>query len=216
MHFQRFIEINATGFRKILKKWDKRSKSTTKELYLSRQVDVQPVFNRQLIAELSDVVTQCLMDLTDLTVGLDSGGSIVNDMILTHQIALERTHRMSPYYDLETRLRNAIRDSDTSTIRELVQQSDSVLSQPESKIHGARILWKIVIDAPPELADLILDSLQTPFDLGFVDDINGRTCLHEAAISGQERLVEMCISKGVTVAAADLYGEWRFEALAAH
>ncbi|KAI0092626.1 SPX domain-containing protein [Irpex rosettiformis] len=44
---QQFVEINATGFRKILKKWDKRSKSTTKELYLARQVDVQPVFNRQ-------------------------------------------------------------------------------------------------------------------------------------------------------------------------
>ena len=36
------------GFRKILKKWDKRSRSTTKELYLSRQVEVQPVFNRQV------------------------------------------------------------------------------------------------------------------------------------------------------------------------
>ncbi|WFC98329.1 phosphate system positive regulatory protein pho81 [Malassezia yamatoensis] len=38
---QQFIEINATGFRKILKKWDKRSKSQTKELYLARQVDAQ-------------------------------------------------------------------------------------------------------------------------------------------------------------------------------
>jgi len=45
---QQFIEINATGFRKILKKWDKHSTSSTKELYLSRQVDVQPVFNRQV------------------------------------------------------------------------------------------------------------------------------------------------------------------------
>ena len=45
---QQFIEINATGFRKILKKFDKHSKSTTKELYLSRQVDIQPVFNRQV------------------------------------------------------------------------------------------------------------------------------------------------------------------------
>lgn len=36
------------GFRKILKKWDKRSRSTTKELYLARQVEVQPVFNRQV------------------------------------------------------------------------------------------------------------------------------------------------------------------------
>ena len=38
------------GFRKILKKWDKRSRSTTKELYLSRQVEIQPVFNRQVSA----------------------------------------------------------------------------------------------------------------------------------------------------------------------
>lgn len=45
---QQFVEMNATGFRKILKKWDKRSKSSTKELYLARQVDVQPVFNRQV------------------------------------------------------------------------------------------------------------------------------------------------------------------------
>lgn len=46
--FQHFIDINATGFRKILKKWDKRSRSTTKELYLVRQIEVQPVFNRQV------------------------------------------------------------------------------------------------------------------------------------------------------------------------
>jgi CDK inhibitor PHO81 len=45
---QQFVEINAIGFRKILKKWDKRSTSSTKELYLTRQVDVQPVFNRQV------------------------------------------------------------------------------------------------------------------------------------------------------------------------
>jgi len=45
---QQFIELNATGFRKILKKWDKQSKSQTKELYLAREVEVQPVFNRQV------------------------------------------------------------------------------------------------------------------------------------------------------------------------
>ena len=141
-----------------------------------------------------------------MTIGLGTGGSVINDMILTHQIALERSHRMSRYYDIETQLRNAIKVSDTNAIRELVHQSDSVLSQPEGKIHGARILWKIIIDSPPPLGDLILSSLQTPFDFGFIDDINGRTCLHEAAISGQERLVEMCISNGVDVSRADLYG----------
>ncbi|KAJ1644776.1 phosphate system positive regulatory protein pho81 [Coemansia asiatica] len=60
---QNFVEINATGFRKILKKWDKRSKSSTKELYLARQVDVQPCFNQDVIAEFSDTVTKCLSEL---------------------------------------------------------------------------------------------------------------------------------------------------------
>ncbi|KAJ1800362.1 phosphate system positive regulatory protein pho81 [Coemansia sp. RSA 2399] len=60
---QNFVEINGTGFRKILKKWDKRSKSSTKELYLARQVEVQPCFNQDVIAELSDAVTKCLSEL---------------------------------------------------------------------------------------------------------------------------------------------------------
>ncbi|KAJ2348274.1 phosphate system positive regulatory protein pho81, partial [Coemansia sp. RSA 2618] len=60
---QNFVEINGTGFRKILKKWDKRSKSSTKELYLARQVEVQPCFNQDVIAELSDTVTKCLSEL---------------------------------------------------------------------------------------------------------------------------------------------------------
>ena len=56
---QQFVEINGTGFRKILKKWDKRSRSTTKELYLARQVEVQPVFNRQVVR------TVLLLAITD-------------------------------------------------------------------------------------------------------------------------------------------------------
>ncbi|EJD01250.1 cyclin-dependent protein kinase inhibitor [Fomitiporia mediterranea MF3/22] len=203
---QQFVEINAIGFRKILKKWDKRSKSTTKELYLSRQVDVQPVFNRKLIGELADVVAQVLLDLTDLTIGLSNDGSIVNDMMLTHQIALERSLHMGPYRDLETNLQNAVKAGDERAIRELVQESDTLLAQPGSKAHVTRVLWKVIIDAPPSLADLILSCPSVPFDLHFVDDINGRTCLHEAAIAGQDRLVNMCITGGIEVGRADVYG----------
>lgn len=86
---QTYIELNATAFRKICKKWDKacrrqadrfgESRRTLNplhersitiltpqgdtlaqegqpdgQLYLARQVEVQPVFNREFIAELSD------------------------------------------------------------------------------------------------------------------------------------------------------------------
>ncbi|GMG07994.1 unnamed protein product [[Candida] boidinii] len=60
---EQFVELNETGFTKVLKKWDKRSKSRTKELYLTTAVNVQPVFHRDEIIELSDLVANHLMEL---------------------------------------------------------------------------------------------------------------------------------------------------------
>ncbi|WFD36151.1 phosphate system positive regulatory protein pho81 [Malassezia cuniculi] len=73
---QQFIEVNATGFRKILKKWDKRSKSQTKELYLARQVEVQPCFNRAFIAEMSDAVAASILQLESLADGRELPASM--------------------------------------------------------------------------------------------------------------------------------------------
>ncbi|KAF7353059.1 Ankyrin repeat protein nuc-2 [Mycena venus] len=203
---QQFVEINATGFRKILKKFDKRSTSTTKELYLARQVDVQPVFNRQLISELSDTVAACLLDLTDLSSGLRFEGSAATD-IFAQQIMNERPQQMGPFHDLENNLRKAVATSDSSSIAECVHYSD-VLSQqgPGGKTNVTRILWNAIIEAPPDLANLIMASLSAPFDFQFIDDINGRTCLHETAIAGALRLAQICIEKGVGVGKIDTYG----------
>ncbi|KAJ7068001.1 hypothetical protein C8F01DRAFT_585539 [Mycena amicta] len=201
---QQFVEINATGFRKILKKYDKRSKSTTKELYLARQVDVQPVFNRKLISELSDTVAACLLDLTDLSSGLKFEGSSAATDLVAQQIMNERPQHMGPFQDLENNLRKAIACSDASAITECIHFSD-VLSQ-QGKTNVTRILWNAIIEAPPDLANLIMASLSTPFDFQFIDDINGRTCLHGAAIAGAPRLVQICIEKGVDVAKIDAYG----------
>ncbi|THH02398.1 hypothetical protein EW026_g446 [Hermanssonia centrifuga] len=203
---QQFVEINATGFRKILKKWDKRSKSTTKELYLSRQVDVQPVFNRQLISELSDTVAACLLDLTDLTVGMKYEGTIPEDAILSHQLSIYGSPQMGPFQDLESNVRKAVAEADRSALQDLVRYSDSLSQSPDARMHVTRILWKAVIDAPPHLADLILASSSGPFNYLFVDDINGRTCLHEAARVGAFRLVNVCLENGVQREKVDVYG----------
>ncbi|KAF9008793.1 cyclin-dependent protein kinase inhibitor [Cyathus striatus] len=202
---QQFIEINATGFRKILKKYDKRSTSTTKELYLARQVDVQPVFNRQLISEMADTVATCLLDLTDLSSGLKFEGSSAND-IFTQQILSERALPSGPFRDLENNLHKAIATSDAGAIRDCVHFSEVLSQQNEGKATVSRILWNVIIEAPPDLADLILSSVSSPFDYHFVDDINGRTCLHEAAMAGALRLVNLCIENGVQVDKCDLYG----------
>lgn len=126
--------------------------------------------------------------------------------MLTHQLALERSARLGPYHDLETNLQSAVKSYDQRTIQELIRQSDALCEQPEGKIHVSRILWKVVIDAPPTLADLILASPAVPFDYQFIDDINGRTCLHEAASTGELRLVNLCIQNGVQIDRVDVYG----------
>ncbi|KAJ3922734.1 cyclin-dependent protein kinase inhibitor [Lentinula edodes] len=186
----------------ILKKFDKRSKSSTKELYLSRQVDVQPVFNRQLISELSDTVASCLLNLTDLSSDSNFEGRAAND-IFTQQILAERTF-IGPLHDLEKNLRKAVASADQSAIVDCVHYSEVVIG--DERRNTTRILWSVVVEAPPDLADLILTSLSSPFDFDYVDDINGRTCLHEAAIAGALRLVKLCINKHVPVDKADAYG----------
>lgn len=66
---QQFIELNEVGFLKVVKKWDKRSKSHTKELFIQTAVSVQPVFHKNEINELSDLVTLSLFDLESIMDG---------------------------------------------------------------------------------------------------------------------------------------------------
>ncbi|KAF8974684.1 cyclin-dependent protein kinase inhibitor [Flammula alnicola] len=202
---QQFVEINAIGFRKILKKFDKRSTSTTKELYLARQVDVQPVFNRQLISELADTVATCLLNITDLSSGLKFEGPVEND-IFAQQILTEITPPPGPFRDLESNFHKALATSDTKALVDCVHYSDLLAQQSGGKGNVTRILWNVIIEAPQDLADLIMASLTSPFDFQFIDDINGRTCLHEAAIAGAQRMIALCIENGVQVDKSDVYG----------
>ncbi|KIK99683.1 hypothetical protein PAXRUDRAFT_131479 [Paxillus rubicundulus Ve08.2h10] len=212
---QQFIEMNATGFRKILKKWDKRSRSTTKELYLARQVEVQPVFNRQLIADFSDIVAAILLDLTDLTTGLKFEGAAAQD-VLDLQLNIERNMYSVPLREFEVDLRKAVENSDQTFIKSLVRRSDMLGSQNGGGANVTRVLWKVIVDAPPELADLILATIEVPFDFGFIDDINGRTCLQEAAAAGALRLVNLCLERGSPREKLDVYGRSALHYAAMH
>jgi CDK inhibitor PHO81 len=116
----------------------------------------------------------------------------------------ERTH-LGPFHDLENNLRKAVASSDPSSIIDCVRHSDLLGQQEGGKTNVTRILWNVIIEAP-DLADLIMPSLGSPFDFHFIDDINGRTCLHTAAIAGTLRLVNLCIEKGVQIDKVDAYG----------
>lgn len=62
-----YIELNRTGFSKLLKKWDKRSHSHQRDFYLATVVSVQPVFTHNEVFKLNDATLSVMMDLDDTT-----------------------------------------------------------------------------------------------------------------------------------------------------
>lgn len=153
---------------------------------------------------MSDTVAACLLDLTDLSSGLKFEGTAANDT-LTQQLLSDITPPSGPLRDLEKNFHYAIINSDVAAIKNCVHFAESLAQQNGDKVGVARILWNTIIEAPSGLTDVILSTLSTPFDFQFIDDINGRTCLHDAAIAGSSRLVELCIQHGVQIDRSDVY-----------
>jgi len=223
---QQFIELNATGFRKILKKWDKRAKSQTKELYLARQVEVQPCFNREFIAEMSDVAAQNLLELENISESdgsrlpfsfssrtgvngfADSGGpngfAARADAISAEKrldFAAARELEVDTLSDLEKHLSTSLENGRIEQAKSMIRAALS----SEDEVSVSRIVWRALLEVPDERARYALEA-SIP-DYGFVDDINFRTCLHEAALAGSLILVKACIEIGkVDVGRRDVYG----------
>lgn len=214
---QQFIEINATGFRKILKKWDKRSKSQTKELYLARQVEVQPCFNLKFIAELSDIAAANLLELENL-----SHGRSLSDPLGTNGASLSADNRLDfaaaqsqdfdALADLEANLAEAIKVGRVAPATEMIR----IAAQNEDLTSVSRIVWRALLEAPHDAMRAALAHHLA--DYKFVDDISLRTCLHESAMAGKLFLVQSCIENGVDVAQQDIYGRTAlsYAAMAGH
>ncbi|KAG0044236.1 phosphate system positive regulatory protein pho81 [Gryganskiella cystojenkinii] len=137
---QKFVETNGTGFRKILKKWDKRSKSSTKELYLSRQVELQPCFNQDAMVELADNAAYHLLGLENFQQGTSRSSSAPSSPIvakptqtLPHAISSPVQQQMD---ELETDLFNALTTNQSSVVQEIL---DRRLATPSAIQNNAAI-----------------------------------------------------------------------------
>lgn len=203
---QQFVDINGTAFSKILKKWDKTSKSKTKELYLSRAVEVQPFFNPTVISELSDQVTTSLQELGAWADGdnVNFEGHIRPDHIVSSQHLLGTDEGDADTLLLETTL-----SGNLDSLRDLLGRMRSGV-EPNSATEVSqmervtRTFLASINEAPQE-------ALQVLFDTGLVDirsedDINERNCLHQATIYGNSFVLNLGLSKGVAVNRTDVYG----------
>ncbi|TYJ56867.1 hypothetical protein B9479_002478 [Cryptococcus floricola] len=202
---QGFIEVNATGFRKILKKWDKRSKSSTKELYIERQVEVQPCFNREFIAKLSDIVAANLLDIQDGSEHLNASflqGDLPEGVTIDGLPSLPPPTGRSDYDADASRAlaQDALTDLEDNLVKALSAGHDALVSWlrlARSRQHKSpgpglmRILWRCALHAPEDDLALIQNTIH--LDYAYVDTINKRSPLHQASISGSSGVVRLCL-----------------------
>lgn len=112
----------------------------------------------------------------------------------------DRADRAEALEDLESALVGAIKSRDDHVVREvldlLVPRGKNAGEQQEPKSPVARILWRAVLEESAIYEGNMNEGQQKRetkiplelLDFGFVDDINGRTALHEVSL-----LVVLCL-----------------------
>ena len=138
---EQFVELNATGFSKVLKKWDKQSRSNTKELYLSSAIEVQPMFNREELVRLSDISNACLMQIEQLS----SDNSVIFE-----------TERIQPYPV-------ALDDASHDFFQEFMNFAKTYVADDPEMRHNMDV-WLLELtssSAANTVLDLTTNSLQT-------------------------------------------------------
>ena len=201
---QQFVEINGTAFSKILKKWDKTSKSKTKELYLSRAVEVQPFFNATVISELSDQATTSLQELGAWA----EGDNVTFDARPEHVVSSQHLPGTDEG-DADTLLLDTVLSGNLESLRDLLsrlrpagESNGAVDASPMERM--TRTFLSAINGAPDEALQLLLATGLV--DIQSEDDINERNCLHQATIYGNSFVLDYALSKGVAVDRTDVYG----------
>ncbi|KAL2174275.1 uncharacterized protein P884DRAFT_332142 [Thermothelomyces heterothallicus CBS 202.75] len=197
---QQFVEINGTAFSKILKKWDKTSKSKTKELYLSRAVEVQPFFNATVISELSDQATTSLQEI-----GAWADGDNVTFEARPEHVVTSQHLPGTDEGDADTLFLDTVLSGNLESLRELLGRMRDTVDPNSSLVERfTRTFLSAINGAPLEALQLLLETGLV--DIQSEDDINERNCLHQAAIYGNSFVLQYGLSNGVAVDRTDVYG----------
>lgn len=210
----KFVMINYEGFRKILKKYDKRTKSATKDAYMARQVKIKPCFNSKSQTELTDIASNQLMEITKLLKTLDTSNSVnlqENDSEISLQVKSSSPIEINALdlNEFESNLLECIQSNQVLSLSELLEkrrfeQGDEYCVE-DLEIMG-RIFLNVCNEASLEVLDCLLNHVPQLLGLGIRDDISDRTPLHELAITGRIKILKMLLEKGLNDDPEDTYG----------
>ncbi|KAI1855151.1 hypothetical protein JX265_006707 [Neoarthrinium moseri] len=201
---QQFVEINGTAFSKILKKWDKTSKSKTKELYLSRAVEVQPFFNAPVISELSDQATTSLQELGAWAEGDNVSFEVRPEHTVSSQHLLGTDEGDADSLLLDTAISGNL-ESLQDLLTRMRNASNSTAAMETSLMERVtRTFLAAIHEAPQASLEVLLATGLV--DVQSEDDINERNCLHQSTIYGNSFVLNVGLSGGVAVSRTDVYG----------
>lgn len=176
---------------------DNFHQSRTKELYLSRAVEVQPCFNRDVISDLSDQATTSLLELGAWAEGekVQYDSSRPAEHILTGQsVGTENS-------DTDSQIVRASIVGNLIILRDWISR---LRGSPDARERFTCAFLAAVPEASEEALGILLQSGLV--DLHAEDEINERNCLHEAAISGRNFVLDIALRSHVDAARVDAYG----------
>ena len=164
---------------------------------MSRAVEVQPCFNRDVISDLSDQATSNLLEL-----GAWAEGEGVQNQPsrLTESI----TNEQSIDTDEGGTDAQILHAASTGNLVLLSDWISRLRETPAANERFTRVFLTGITDCPDEALNVLLNSGQV--NIHAQDGINERNCIHEAAINGRESVVSTAISRGVDVTRRDTYG----------
>ncbi|KAL9082747.1 MAG: hypothetical protein Q9159_006207 [Coniocarpon cinnabarinum] len=173
----------------------KEEESQTKEQYLSRAVEKQPVFNRDVISELSDKAAECLLECAAWAEGDDT--LHLSEPFTGSNVATPRLEQT----ELDTDLLECLYRGDETSVRSLLQRLDASTAPAER-------ITKAFVTAISEAPDVGLDILLTTdlVNLQYQDEINERNMLHKAAMTGRRNYLRVALAAGVDPTIRDAYG----------
>lgn len=168
--------------------------SRTKELYLSRAVEVQPCFNREVISELSDQATTGVLELQAWAEG--------EKISFTPAPELQNrpVSNQQDDFELETQVVQAVNAGNIGMVREWASRMSNV----EAKERVSRVFLNTVKTAPEVTLQVLLET--GVIDFNFADQINERSCVHQAAVVGKLEVLSIALEKGASIRASDVYG----------
>jgi CDK inhibitor PHO81 len=154
---------------------------------------VQPVFNRDVIAGLSDSAVSSLLELEAWINGEEFIGAreAQDDANVSTQIAGSQM----TLTNIESEMIQAVGHHITTAAVDLVNQLAKYPPE-EGRKTITTVFLRSISDGPIELLRYLLDTGLV--DTSQPDEITDYSCLHEAAIAGRLDILQLCIYHGTS------------------